>query len=57
VRDALEEIFRRTPGLVADKLKQVLETAWGYLRRTKKKGVIFAYDEAQNLADHSADKQ
>ncbi len=54
---ALESIFRSTPGLVADKLKAVLETAWRVLAGTGKRGVIFAYDEAQNLADHAADKQ
>ena len=54
---ALEQIFRATPGLIADKLKRVLETAWHFVSKTNKKGVIFAYDEAQNLADHSADKQ
>jgi type II secretory pathway predicted ATPase ExeA len=53
----LEQIFRATPGLIADKLKNVLETAWHFLSKTNKRGVIFAYDEAQNLADHSADKQ
>jgi hypothetical protein len=53
----MEAIFRETPGLVADKLKRVLETAWAYLKSTNKRGVIFAYDEAQNLADHAEDKQ
>jgi hypothetical protein len=53
----LESIFRQTPGLVADKLKRVLETAWQYLKGTDKRGIIFAYDEAQNLADHASDKQ
>lgn len=55
--NALEDIFRATPGLIADKLKRVLEVSWQFLSGTKKRGVIFAYDEAQNLADHSADKQ
>lgn len=55
--DTLEAVFRGTPGLIADKLKQVLETAWRFLKATGKNGVIFAYDEAQNLADHAADKQ
>lgn len=53
----LEGVFRATPGLIEDKLKRVLETAWHFLKQTNKKGVIFAYDEAQNLADHAADKQ
>lgn len=55
--DALSYIYQNTPGLVADKLKAVLETSWRYLQMTGKRGVIFAYDEAQNLADHSEDKQ
>jgi hypothetical protein len=54
---ALENVFRATPGLIADKLKAVLEIAWRFLKPTSKRGVIFAYDEAQNLADHAADKQ
>ncbi|MHB8730183.1 MAG: AAA family ATPase [bacterium] len=55
--DALSEIYNRTPGLVADKLKAVLERVWEYLKDTDRKGVIFAYDEAQNLADHAAKDQ
>ncbi|MGH2632210.1 MAG: ATP-binding protein [Tepidiformaceae bacterium] len=50
---ALLEIWAATPGLAADKLKNVLETVWEYLRPLEKRGVIFAYDEAQNLADHA----
>lgn len=47
-------IFDRTPGLVVDKLKATLEILWEHLAKEKKRGVIFAYDEAQNLADHPA---
>ena len=47
-------MYERTPGLVADKLKHVLETVWQVLATLNRKGVIFAYDEAQNLADHAA---
>lgn len=50
--DTLLRIFESTPGLVSDKLKKVLEVAWSYISLLKKKGLIFAYDEAQNLADH-----
>ena len=50
----LVAIFSQTPGLVADKLKAVFETVWAYLSNHGKRGIIFAYDEAQNLADHSA---
>jgi AAA ATPase domain len=49
----LVQLFNSTPGLVSDKLKHVLETAWGALSRLQRKGVIFAYDEAQNLTDHA----
>src|SRR4051794_39248010 len=49
--DVLRRIYSATPGLVADKLKAVLETVAEAVARENKKGVIFAYDEAQNLAD------
>jgi hypothetical protein len=48
----LTSIYEATPGLVADKIKAVLELVWPHLERQGKKGLIFAYDEAQNLADH-----
>lgn len=50
----LMALYNSTPGLVADKLKAVLETVWFHLRTGNKRGIIFAYDEAQNLADHRA---
>lgn len=50
----LLSIYERTPGLVADKVKHVLETVWDRLRHTDKRGLVFAYDEAQNLADYPA---
>ena len=50
----LNAVYTNTPGLVADKLRQVLEVAWECLRGVGKRGLIFAYDEAQNLADHAA---
>jgi len=50
----LNHIYTSTPGLIADKLKHVLETAWYYMKMQNWRGMIFAYDEAQNLADHSA---
>jgi len=52
----LAEVFRRTPGLTADKIKATLEFAWESLKAEEQHRVIFAYDEAQNLADH-ADKE
>ena len=55
--DFLKRTFDETPGLVLDKLKSVLELVWGLIKRTDRRGVIFAYDEAQNLADNSAKEQ
>jgi len=49
--------YEQIPGLVADKLKRILEIAWCYLVKTNPKGLIFAYDEAQNLGDHAAKEQ
>lgn len=56
--DALIGIYKSTPGLAVDKLKAVLLSAWAVLSQTRPApGIVFAYDEAQNLADHSADGQ
>ncbi len=44
-------IYEQTPGLVGDKIKAVLEIAAAAVEKEGKRGVIFAYDEAQNLAD------
>jgi hypothetical protein len=55
--NTLSDLYNRTPGLVADKLKAVLESVWEHLRKANKRGLIFAYDEAQNLADHRARDQ
>lgn len=57
--DALEHIYTTTPGLVADKLRAVLDFAWQMLQASDNpcRGVIFAYDEAQNMADHPAKDQ
>jgi hypothetical protein len=53
----LIDIFGNTPGLVADKLKAVLEIVATACERESARGVVFAYDEAQNLADSPADGQ
>ncbi len=53
----LKLTYDKTPGLVSDKLRKVLEFAWPYIESSGKRGVIFAYDEAQNLADHAAREQ
>ena len=55
---ALIDAYDRIPGLSLDKLKGVLETAWSGLSKSGHvRGVIFAYDEAQNLTDQSAKEQ
>lgn len=50
--DFLLDIYQCTPGLISDKLKKVIEIVWHILKNNKKRGIIFAYDEAQNLCDH-----
>ena len=52
--DTMLGVFSQTPGLISDKLKAVLELVWACMRRRQQAGLIFAYDEAQNLADQSA---
>ncbi len=54
--EILAGIFDKTPGLTADKLKAVLEFAWVYIEPDKR-GVVFAYDEAQNLSDRAEKEQ
>jgi hypothetical protein len=51
----LAMLFNDRPGLGADKLKYVLEFVWQELVKEINdiKGIVFAYDEAQNLADHA----
>jgi hypothetical protein len=53
----LVQLYTSAPGLVSDKLKFVLETAWTALRGLQRRGVVFAYDEAQNLTDHAKKDQ
>lgn len=56
--DFLKKLYDSTPGLAADKLKAVLEyVAVGTVTGLKKKGIIFAYDESQNLSDSSTKEQ
>lgn len=52
-------LFEQEPGLVSDKIKRILLVAWELMQRNMpdKKGIIFAWDEAQNLADRSKDNQ
>jgi hypothetical protein len=50
-------LCNQTPGHSDDKLKAVLLRVSQLLADTPVKGIVFAYDEAQNLADHAADKE
>ena len=54
---SLKARYDNTPGLVLDKLKGVLESVWPHIEASGRRGIIFAYDEAQNLADHAAKDQ
>ncbi|RDI36707.1 AAA family ATPase [Aquicella lusitana] len=56
--DHLYDLYLKTPGLISDKLKNVLEVVWHVMPDKEKiQGIVFAYDEAQNLADHAKQKQ
>ena len=56
--ESLMGLYRRIPGLALDKIKGVLEVAWSALSRLPQiNGIIFAYDEAQNLSDQSTKEQ
>ncbi len=49
--DVLSSIFNNTPGLVSDKLKGTLLFVRDMIKGSKLRGIVFAYDEAQTLAD------
>lgn len=53
----LWSIYEQTPGLVLDKLKAVFVQVAELLAQVPIRGVVFAYDEAQNLADHAKEKE
>lgn len=53
----LAGVYEQTPGLVSDKIKATLEFAWEHLREQGRQRVVFAYDEAQNLADHAGKEE
>jgi AAA ATPase domain len=53
----LMKTFTDTPGLISDKLKHVLELVWGALPNYGTRGIVFAYDEAQNLSDYAEKDQ
>ena len=47
--------YKQAGGLVADNLKAALLFAWSVLSKSSHppRGIVFAYDEAQNMADHA----
>lgn len=53
----LKRVYDQTPGLVSDKLKAVLDLVWSCLKHTQCRGIVLAYDEAQNLGDQAASQQ
>lgn len=50
--DMLRKMYEGAPGLVSDKLKLVLENVRTAVVGIGKRGMIFAYDEAQNISDN-----
>jgi hypothetical protein len=56
--DMLRATYDAVPGLAVDKIKAVLGLVKAALAsRQDIRGIVFAYDEAQNLADHADAKQ
>ncbi len=55
--ETMVHLYEKTPGLVADKLKAILEFVWRCWEGESRRGLIFAYDEAQTLSDHASKDQ
>jgi len=55
--DTLRAVLESTPGLSSDRLKRLLLLVAEVLAHTSHRGIIFAYDEAQNLSDHAEKEQ
>ena len=55
--EVLFSVFNSIPGLIADKLKGVLEFVWSCIKDYDIRGIIFAYDEAQTMSDHAQKEQ
>jgi type II secretory pathway predicted ATPase ExeA len=53
----LRQIYDNSPGLTTDKLKAVLRHVGALIKGTAIKGIVFAYDEAQNLSDKADSNQ
>lgn len=58
--NTLMNVYNSTPGLSLDKIKTVIEVTWkaiSQIEGNKINGIIFAYDEAQNLSDQAKKEQ
>lgn len=57
--NVLRSLYEGTPGLISDKLKRVLEVVWEVISTLDHPipGIVFAYDEAQNMSDHPGKQQ
>lgn len=55
--ETLIQLYDSIPGLIADKLKGVLEFVWNCMQKEGVRGVVFAYDEAQTMSDHPKKEQ
>jgi hypothetical protein len=53
----LVNLYAKTPGLAADKLKAVFEVVATAVAHENKRGIVFAYDEAQILSDSPANNE
>ena len=53
----LDRVWSATPGLNSDKLRAVLEIVWAAIEASDARGIVFAYDEAQNLVNHGENDQ
>jgi hypothetical protein len=55
----IELLYKEAPGLESDKLKFILEFTWECIKENMPhvKGLVFAYDEAQSLADDVKNKK
>lgn len=55
--DDLWAAYERTSGLVIDKLQAVFANVSDMISGVNIRGIVFAYDEAQNLSDHAGAKE
>lgn len=53
----LSDYYKNAPGLVSDKLIALFVFVWDIVKNLNKNGIIFAYDEAQTMEDHSGSNQ